>query len=68
LRSSILCTEKVNELFLGAMAFLNLNQKDCLGLPGCLCNAAKAAPGFRSVYPNEIFKIISYSWETALKA
>jgi hypothetical protein len=52
--------QKVNKSFLGAMVFLNLKQKECLGFLWCVCDLAKASTGFRSADPEEIFTVFSY--------
>lgn len=48
------------------MVFLNLKYKGCLGFPRCISKVAEAATESRNADPEEIFKVISYSWERAL--
>ena len=50
------------------MIFLNLKQNEHLGFMSYVFNKAKAAIGFRNADPKEIFKVISYHWETSLGA
>lgn len=56
-RNTLLCIRKVKELLLGAVAFLNLKQKEHLVFWVCVYHMAKAVIRFRNTDPKEIFKV-----------
>jgi hypothetical protein len=58
-KNTVLCTRK--EPFAGVMIFLNLKQKECLGLLGYVCDVAKVTTEFRNV---QISKAISCHSDT----